>query len=176
MPLRSVRTLRIASQLHDIGKVGIPDSIVLNPRLLTEDERLTMQGHTEAGFKMLDGFRLAPCAGWARSWPCRITNDSTETGTRTGWSGSHPAGGKDRRHCRRLRRTPEQAALQAGVFAAKNPSRSSGHRRRAQLDPELLDLFIDDFERASKRHQARQFMLALLIGYCACSGSSSARS
>ena len=50
----------LASQLHDVGKVGIPDSIVLNPRLLTEDERLTMQGHTQDGFKMLDGFRLAP--------------------------------------------------------------------------------------------------------------------
>ena len=52
----AVEDIRLASQLHDIGKVGIPDAIVLKPRLLTEDERLIMQGHTETGFKMLEGF------------------------------------------------------------------------------------------------------------------------
>ena len=55
LPPDEVEILRLASQLHDIGKVGIPDAIVLKPRLLTDDERLIMQGHTETGFKMLEG-------------------------------------------------------------------------------------------------------------------------
>ncbi|HVM68488.1 MAG TPA: HD domain-containing phosphohydrolase [Gaiellaceae bacterium] len=47
--------LRIASPMHDVGKIGIPDRILLKPGPLTSEERRVMEAHTEIGFRMLDG-------------------------------------------------------------------------------------------------------------------------
>lgn len=44
-----IRTLTIASAVHDIGKVGIPDEILLKPGALTPEERVTMQHHSTIG-------------------------------------------------------------------------------------------------------------------------------
>jgi putative two-component system response regulator len=41
--------LRISAPMHDIGKVGIPDSILLKPGPLTADERAEMEQHTTIG-------------------------------------------------------------------------------------------------------------------------------
>ena len=40
-----VESLGLAAPLHDIGKIGIPDSILLKPGRLTDDEFQTMRGH-----------------------------------------------------------------------------------------------------------------------------------
>jgi putative two-component system response regulator len=45
--------LRLASQMHDVGKIGVPDGILLKPGPLTETERLTMQKHAEIGHDIL---------------------------------------------------------------------------------------------------------------------------
>ena len=42
-----------ASPLHDVGKVGIPDSVLLKPGKLTSDEWKVMQGHTLIGAEVL---------------------------------------------------------------------------------------------------------------------------
>jgi putative two-component system response regulator len=42
------------SPLHDIGKVGIPDAILLKPGRLTEEEFAIMQTHTTIGAATLD--------------------------------------------------------------------------------------------------------------------------
>lgn len=49
-----IEHLYLFSPLHDIGKVGIPDSILLKPGRLTDDERRLMQGHVELGVKLID--------------------------------------------------------------------------------------------------------------------------
>ena len=49
-----VRNLSLASSLHDIGKVGIPDSILLKPGRLTHEERGIMEIHTLIGGECLD--------------------------------------------------------------------------------------------------------------------------
>lgn len=41
--------LRVASPLHDVGKIGIPDSVLLKPGRLNEDEYKQMQKHPEIG-------------------------------------------------------------------------------------------------------------------------------
>jgi len=41
--------MELASTLHDMGKIGIPDSILLKPGPLTEDERKEMMKHCEFG-------------------------------------------------------------------------------------------------------------------------------
>lgn len=43
-----------ASPLHDIGKVGIPDDILLKPGRLTREEFAIMQRHTVTGANILD--------------------------------------------------------------------------------------------------------------------------
>lgn len=47
----------LASSLHDIGKVGIPDSILLKPGRLTDEERSVMQKHTLIGADTLLAIR-----------------------------------------------------------------------------------------------------------------------
>lgn len=45
--------LRLASPMHDVGKIGISDSILLKPGSLTPEEREEMEKHTEIGFRIL---------------------------------------------------------------------------------------------------------------------------
>ena len=45
--------LRLASPLHDIGKIAIPDRILLKPGALTPEERQHMEAHAELGYGML---------------------------------------------------------------------------------------------------------------------------
>ncbi len=47
----------LASSLHDIGKVGIPDAVLLKPGRLTESERATMEKHTLIGGETLLSIR-----------------------------------------------------------------------------------------------------------------------
>jgi len=44
-----------ASPMHDIGKIAIPDRVLLKPGPLTTDEWEIMKTHASLGFKMLDG-------------------------------------------------------------------------------------------------------------------------
>lgn len=48
-----VALLRHAAPLHDIGKLGIPDHILLKPGRLTFEERAQMQTHTMIGARLL---------------------------------------------------------------------------------------------------------------------------
>jgi putative two-component system response regulator len=50
-----VELIRRASPLHDVGKIAIPDSILLKRGKLTPDEFEFMKGHTTLGAKMLSG-------------------------------------------------------------------------------------------------------------------------
>ena len=54
LPPDQVKLLKDASPMHDIGKIAIPDSILLKPGRLTDEERLAMQAHTTLGFEMLN--------------------------------------------------------------------------------------------------------------------------
>jgi PAS domain S-box-containing protein/putative nucleotidyltransferase with HDIG domain len=48
-----VELIRLAAPLHDVGKIGIPDSILRKPRALNADEFAIMQTHTLIGAEML---------------------------------------------------------------------------------------------------------------------------
>ena len=49
-----VTLLKDASPMHDIGKIAIPDSILLKPGRLTDEERIEMNSHTTLGYEMLN--------------------------------------------------------------------------------------------------------------------------
>ena len=48
-----VRRLFLATPLHDVGKIGIPDEILLKPGRLEADEWAVMRGHCEIGAQLL---------------------------------------------------------------------------------------------------------------------------
>ncbi len=53
MPEDFVERITFASALHDIGKIGIPDSILLKPGALTQDEFEIMKTHSAIGNRIL---------------------------------------------------------------------------------------------------------------------------
>lgn len=60
-----VSELRLFAQFHDIGKVGIPDVILLKQGPLTEEEAAKMRRHCEIGYRIAQAAPdLAPLADW----------------------------------------------------------------------------------------------------------------
>ncbi len=59
-----VELIRRSSTLHDIGKIGIPDAILLKPGKLTADEFTTIKTHTVIGSQILGGSEVPPLR-WA---------------------------------------------------------------------------------------------------------------
>jgi HD-GYP domain-containing protein (c-di-GMP phosphodiesterase class II) len=57
MTAEQAELLRHASALHDVGKVGIPDDILLKPGKLDVAEWVTMKTHTTIGASILSGSR-----------------------------------------------------------------------------------------------------------------------
>jgi putative two-component system response regulator len=52
---QAVELIGVASVMHDVGKIGIPDAILLKPGGLTKTERETMQEHARIGYQILSG-------------------------------------------------------------------------------------------------------------------------
>ena len=50
---RKVNRVRTAALLHDVGKIGVPDAILLKPGKLTAEEWPIMQGHASIGARIL---------------------------------------------------------------------------------------------------------------------------
>lgn len=50
-----VALIRVASVMHDVGKIGVADRILLKPSKLTPDEFEAMKKHAEYGYQILRG-------------------------------------------------------------------------------------------------------------------------
>jgi response regulator RpfG family c-di-GMP phosphodiesterase len=48
-----LKNLAMGAWLHDIGKLAIPDAILLKPGALTEEERRIIQGHVQIGYDLV---------------------------------------------------------------------------------------------------------------------------
>ena len=59
LPAEEVQNLLYASPMHDIGKIGIPDSILMKPGKLTEEEFKTVKAHPTIGAKILADSKAA---------------------------------------------------------------------------------------------------------------------
>jgi two-component system cell cycle response regulator len=59
-----VQRVRLAGILHDIGKIGVPDSILGKPGRLTEEEMDQMRRHPELGARILVGGELDDVREW----------------------------------------------------------------------------------------------------------------
>jgi diguanylate cyclase (GGDEF)-like protein len=56
--------LRTAGVLHDVGKIGIPDAVLLKPAKLDADEFAVMRRHSELGRDIIAGAGLEEIATW----------------------------------------------------------------------------------------------------------------
>jgi putative nucleotidyltransferase with HDIG domain len=57
-----VELARLAGNLHDLGKLAIPEEILRKPGALTDSERLVLERHPQIGFRMLDSLGVDPVA------------------------------------------------------------------------------------------------------------------
>ena len=60
MPVNFIEAITFASSLHDIGKIGINDNILLKTSDLTPEESIVMKTHCTIGEQMLSGSSHAP--------------------------------------------------------------------------------------------------------------------
>lgn len=67
LPAVFVEMIELAAQLHDVGKIGIPDAVLHKPGKLTDDEMNVMRRHADFGWKiiapMADPKLTLPAAG-----------------------------------------------------------------------------------------------------------------
>ena len=59
LPRDEVNLIRRAAPLHDIGKVGVPDAVLLKPGKLTAEEYKLVKDHVEIGAKILSQGRFS---------------------------------------------------------------------------------------------------------------------
>jgi two-component system, cell cycle response regulator len=92
IPTEQLETVRHAAELHDIGKVAIPEEILTKPGALTDDEWEFVRGHTLIGERIL---AAAPALGQAAKlvrstherfdgtgYPDRLAGDQIPLGAR----------------------------------------------------------------------------------------------
>lgn len=148
---RSIALIARSAPLHDIGKVGVPDAILLKPGKLTPEEWAVMQGHARLGAEAIDRavadtHEPVPFLRFARQialhhherwdgngYPDRLAGDDIPVAARL----MAIADVFDALISRRVYKEP-MSFEQARVLMAE--------QRGRHFDPELLDLFLADFE------------------------------
>jgi putative two-component system response regulator len=131
--------------MHDIGKIGLPDAVLLKPGPLTPEERQIMQQHSEIGFKMLQGSD-SPLIQLASVIALTHHERFDGTGYPHGLAGHKiPIEGRivavaDVFDALRSPRPYKKA------FSLEQTLEILRESRGSHLDPELLDLFISDIE------------------------------
>ena len=140
LPESRMTDLRLLAQFHDIGKVGIPDRILLKPGPLEPDEVIEMRRHCEIGHRIAQSSPdLLPVADWVlkhQEW----------------WNGEgYPLGLAGERipiECRILSIADAYDAMTSDRPYRKAMSHEAALtelRRCAgvQFDPDLVELFIE---------------------------------
>ncbi len=85
MPASQLYVLEIAAILHDIGKIGVPDSILLKPAKLTPAEWKVMEAHAHIGVEIVDSsFNSPPLADIVRYHHFRYDGAGTPEGDPVG--------------------------------------------------------------------------------------------
>ena len=82
LPHDRCELIRIASPLHDIGKIAIPDHILRKPAPLSAEERRVVETHTDARPQHPRRLAASRCSSSAPRSPGRTTSGSTAAAIR----------------------------------------------------------------------------------------------
>ena len=77
-----IQRVRLAGILHDIGKIGVPDSILRKPGPLNQQERDHMRRHPELGARILSSREMDDVRGWIMAHHERPDGDGYPKGLR----------------------------------------------------------------------------------------------
>ena len=142
-----------SSPMHDIGKIGIPDAILLKPGRLTPEEFKIMQQHTEVGYEIL------------KDSPSKYL----QTGAVIALSHHEKFNGLGYPHALKAERIPLEARIVAvaDVFDAlvtNRPYKKSWPLEKAfdyirqergnHFDPDCADSFLSESEKVISIHNA----------------------
>ncbi|MGE5422424.1 MAG: PAS domain S-box protein [Ignavibacteriales bacterium] len=139
---RNINDLRLLAQFHDIGKVGIKDSILFKPSRLNDEEFTEMKRHCEIGHRIAQSAPdLIPIADWilkhhewwnGRGYPMGIAGEDIPLECRIlGIADAYDAMTSDRPYRKAM---SHQAAIKELKACAGT-----------QFDPVLVDKFYELF-------------------------------
>jgi diguanylate cyclase (GGDEF)-like protein len=139
--------VRLAGVLHDVGKVGVPDSILRKPAKLTDDEFEIIKGHSSLGAQILEHPSLADVREWVgahherpdgHGYPLGLSGDAIPLEARIlAVADAYEAMTSDRAYRSSIGQDAARAELE----------RCSG----TQFDPLVVDALINVLQRESKR-------------------------
>ena len=145
----SVEVIRRAAPLHDVGKIGVPDGILLKPGKLTAEEFERVKEHSSIGGSILAGSSFAVLRAAEK---IALTHHER-------WNGSgYPEGleGEDIPLAGRIVSLVDVY----DVLTHERPYKSAWSVDRAleeirvqrgrQFDPRVVDAFLDVFERTAR--------------------------
>jgi diguanylate cyclase (GGDEF)-like protein len=88
---QAVELTRLAGNLHDLGKLAIPEEVLRKGDSLTQAERLILERHPQIGYRMLESLGIEPVAEWVlhhherwdgAGYPDRLAGDQIPLGAR----------------------------------------------------------------------------------------------
>jgi diguanylate cyclase (GGDEF)-like protein len=88
----TVELTRLAGNLHDLGKLAIPEDILCKPTTLSDTERLVLERHPQIGARMLESLGVEQIAEWVlhhherwdgAGYPSRLAGDQIPLAART---------------------------------------------------------------------------------------------
>lgn len=155
-PTEEIEAMRIAGNLHDLGKMAIPNSLLEKPASLSRDEYATMRQHAYASYSVLSGIEgLRQIAEWAALHHEKLDGSGypLHWGTKQLSQGSRlmavadifTALAEDRPYRKGLPREEVMAILH-------------GASRNGRLDPGIVDVVdnhYDELAEVTRRDQAR---------------------
>ncbi len=147
LPESRMTDFRLLAQFHDIGKVGIPDRILLKPGPLSSDELAEMRRHCEIGHRIAQSSPdLLPVADWVlkhqewwngKGYPLGLSGEQIPVECRIlSIADAYDAMTSDRPYRKAMTHEAALAELR----------RCSG----TQFDPDLVELFIQSYDMNTK--------------------------
>ena len=155
-----ISNLGLASSLHDIGKVGIPDAILLKPGELDRNERSIMELHTVIGGECLEAIGNRLGESDFLQMACQVAYWHHER-----WDGMGYPHGLSEERIPLVARIVAVADVYDALTSRRPYKQPLSHEKSrliitagsgSQFDPEVVDAFLAheaEFEAISLKHQ-----------------------